>query len=908
MKLLKKGIISLFIAFLTVAPVLNVAGPWEQKAKAADTSTSDVPAPPEEIEDLTKTFEPGNGNASISSDGKAVSLATGYYQAGSIFANYKLNLSKDFTLGAYLYFGKTDPDSKFADGITFTMHNDSRGITALGDDGQALGAYSWDGSYIQNALSFEYDSYFNNSDLDAYDQNLIENTYGHTAFVTPQNLGKLEAQPHNAVSYMTEQIADGSWKKLSIHWDATNHKFTYTFNGVSNSYVIDPNTTFGSNEVYWGFTGSTGHRTGAHDFLIGINELPQQHKVTAHYVDKKTGQKLKDDYSVNVTEGNTYSIPNDEIADYTYDSSSDPLTGTMGMQDREVTLYYNKKENHKLTVHYVDKDTGETVHTDYVANVKEGDAYTAPKETIADYTYDSSSDSLTGTMGSVDKEITLYYTKNIAEHKLTAHYVDKETGKQIHADYTATVKEGDSYSVPKETITDYTYNSSSESLTGTMGTGDKDITVYYDRVLKGTVTADDFIIGEDWTVTGTYTGDVHKLVIMIDGKMSGQKFPTSSPYSLYVGSTKILDTNQNVEVVAYDINGKELDRAKVNLIKSGGVLSPNTFKVGTDSYITGTYTGTITKVQLYVDGVYTGKTIPVKDGKINYYARDVVTSIDQNVELVGLSKNGVELDRKPVQLVAGSGTITADEYKVGSSYITGTSTGDVAKVRISVDGVEKTSIVVVNPDGTFKYYVGGLNLTADSKVEVIGYSSNYEELDRDAVPIIGASGTISADTFNVGDYYVTGTATGDVTKVTISVDGKAYPNALTLVKSDGTYSYFVNDKNIKAGSQVEVIGLSARGEELSRATVKVVDLTGTITPDSYKVGTSYITGKVTGNVKRVGLKVDGTTLTSFTVVNADGTFRYYAKDKGITEASKVEVIGMDDSNTVFAQANVVLTK
>ncbi|MEN2666105.1 MucBP domain-containing protein [Listeria aquatica] len=109
---------------------------------------------------------------------------------------------------------------------------------------------------------------------------------------------------------------------------------------------------------------------GAHDFLIGINELPQQHKVTAHYVDKKTGRKLKDDYSVNVTEGNTYSIPNDEIADYTYDSSSDPLTGTMGMQDREVTLYYNKKENHKLTVHYVDKDTGETVHTDYVANVK----------------------------------------------------------------------------------------------------------------------------------------------------------------------------------------------------------------------------------------------------------------------------------------------------------------------------------------------------------------------------------------------------------------------------------------------------------------------------------------------------------------------------------------------------------
>lgn len=908
MKFLKKGIISLFIAFLTVAPVLNVAGPWQQKVKAADTTNSDVPAPPEEIEDLTKVFEPGNGNASISSDGKAVSLATGYYQAGSMFANYKLDLSKDFTLGSYLYFGKMDPNSKFADGITFTMHNDSRGVTALGNDGQALGAYSWNGSYIQNALSFEYDSFYNASNLDAYDQNLIENTYGHTAFVTPENLGKLEAQPHNAVSYMTEQIADGSWKKLSIHWDATNHKFTYTFNGVSNSYVIDPVKTFGSNEVYWGFTGSTGHYTGAHDFLIGINELPQQHKVTAHYVDKKTGQKIKDDYSVNVVEGKSYSVPKDEIADYTYDSSSDPLTGTMGSQDREVTLYYNKKENHKLTVHYVDKDTGKTLHTDYTADVKEGDSYTAPKETIADYTYDSSSAPLTGTMGNSDKEITLYYKKNIAEHKLIAHYVDKETGKAIHADYTAIVKEGDRYTVPKETITDYTYNSSSESLTGTMGTGDKEITVYYDRVLKGTVTADDFIIGEDWTVTGEYTGDVYKLVIMIDGKMSGQKFPTSSPYSLYVGSSKILNTSQNVEVIAYDINGKELDRAKVNLIKSGGVLNPNSFKVGTDSYITGTYTGTITKVQLYVDGKYTGKTIPVKDGKINYYARDVITSIGQNVELVGLSKNGVELDRKPVQLVAGSGTITADEYKVGSSYITGTSTGDVAKVRISVDGVEKTSIVTVNADGSFKYYVGGLNLTATSKVEVIGYSANYEELDRDTVPITSASGTISADTYNVGDYYVTGKATGDVTKVKIEVDGKDYPNAITVVKNDGTFSYFVNDKNIKADSKVEVIGLSSKGEELSRATVKIVDWTGTIIPNSYKIGSSYITGKVTGNVKRIGLKVDGTALSAFTVVKADGTFSYYAKDKGITADSKVELVGMDDSGTAFTQAQVTITK
>lgn len=138
--------------------------------------------------------------------------------------------------------------------------------------------------------------------------------------------------------------------------------------------------------------------------------------------------------------------------------------------------------------------------------------------------------------------------------------------------------------------------------------------------------------------------------------------------------------DQDVEVVAYDVNGKELDRAKVNIVKAQGVLYPNSYKVGTDSYIDGTYTGNIAKVRVIIDGKDL-TTVPVKEGKLHYYARPNITSIDQDVEMVAYSKNGVELDRKKVKLVAGAGTVNPADFKVGSSHITGTATGDVKKSK-----------------------------------------------------------------------------------------------------------------------------------------------------------------------------------------------------------------------------------
>lgn len=73
--------------------------------------------------------------------------------AASAFIPYTLNTARTFsTTFEYRMFGDSTP----ADGITFTMHQDSREVNALGSTGGYLGVY--DTNAIQNALVIELDT------------------------------------------------------------------------------------------------------------------------------------------------------------------------------------------------------------------------------------------------------------------------------------------------------------------------------------------------------------------------------------------------------------------------------------------------------------------------------------------------------------------------------------------------------------------------------------------------------------------------------------------------------------------------------------------------------------------------------------------------------------------------------
>ncbi|MBC1936304.1 hypothetical protein HCA69_07990, partial [Listeria grandensis] len=67
----------------------------------------------------------------------------------------------------------------------------------------------------------------------------------------------------------------------------------------------------------------------------------------------------------------------------------------------------------------------------------------------------------------------------------------------------------------------------------------------------------------------------------------------------------------------------------------------------------------------------------------------------------------------------------------------------------------------------------------------------------------------------------------------------------------------------------------------------------TLTTDEFVVGTTKeVTGKFTGGIKYVGIKVGDTTYDRVPV-SSDGTYKYYAKDKIKDTTTKVTVLGYD---------------
>lgn len=55
-------------------------------------------------------------------------------------------------------------------------------------------------------------------------------------------------------------LSNGTWRLLIIKWDAEQRSLTYDLEGVGHSSRIIPDLIrqFGSTEVNWGFTSSTG--------------------------------------------------------------------------------------------------------------------------------------------------------------------------------------------------------------------------------------------------------------------------------------------------------------------------------------------------------------------------------------------------------------------------------------------------------------------------------------------------------------------------------------------------------------------------------------------------------------------------------------------------------------------------
>ncbi|MGH1724994.1 mucin-binding protein, partial [Enterococcus durans] len=162
-------------------------------------------------------------------------------------------------------------------------------------------------------------------------------------------------------------------------------------------------------------------------------------KVVEHLVDV-TGKTIAADKVVGGQPGQAYAITPTDVPGYAYQSTTGDLTGSYGLEDKEITNIY-KAIDYTLTTYYTD-DTYHTLSPTVIdtAIYHIGDAYQTQEKTFTGYELQSNIGTPSGNFGAGD--ITIFYIYKKSDQNVTVKYIDDATQTTLKTDQ-LTGKSGD---------------------------------------------------------------------------------------------------------------------------------------------------------------------------------------------------------------------------------------------------------------------------------------------------------------------------------------------------------------------------------------------------------------------------------------------------------------------------------
>ncbi|MSD83866.1 hypothetical protein GKC32_06195 [Lactobacillus curvatus] len=419
----------------------------------------------------------------------------------------------------------------------------------------------------------------------------------------------------------------------------------------------------------------------------------------------------------------------------------------------------------------------------------------------------------------------------LGERNITGTYTDDVAQARLFINGTQ-VSKGGTFTNGK-----FTYYVGEKTLSATdkvtMNAYDKDGNLLQENVpvvidqtpdTKGTIIPNDYTVGNT-NITGSYTGDVAKARVTVNGvtQSLGGSF-ANGQFSYYIGAGKI-KVGDTVTITAYDKDSKVLDTKTVTVKAQNtkGTITPSTYKVG-DTDITGSYTGDVAKARLAINGKMQAWGGTFTNGKFDYYIGAGKIKSGDKVTITAYDKDGKILDQDKKVTVEGDeskGTIKANKYTIGDTQITGTYTGKVAKAQISINGkVQAYGGDFTN--GQFKYYVGAGKIKAGDTVTITAYDADDKVLDKaEPVTIAEAAGTLTPDTYYLGQTTVKGSYTGNIVRARLLINGTAQAWGGTF--SDGSFSYYIGSGKIKKGDTVRIAGYDSNDNEVTTVPVNVTE-------------------------------------------------------------------------------------
>ena len=162
---------------------------------------------------------------------------------GGVTFDDRIDFTHDFNLVLEVNLGSRNAG---ADGMALVIHNDPRGVEALGGGGGNLGLTG-----IVDGLGIEFDTFnngFARGDIAADHTNFIDTD----AATAVRNVSK---------PFSLGNIEDGGWHSVIVDWDADTHTLRYWFDGnlagTLNGDIVNEYLG-GSSHAFLGLTGATG--------------------------------------------------------------------------------------------------------------------------------------------------------------------------------------------------------------------------------------------------------------------------------------------------------------------------------------------------------------------------------------------------------------------------------------------------------------------------------------------------------------------------------------------------------------------------------------------------------------------------------------------------------------------------
>ncbi|MBC1605360.1 autolysin modifier protein [Listeria rocourtiae] len=355
----------------------------------------------------------------------------------------------------------------------------------------------------------------------------------------------------------------------------------------------------------------------------------------------------------------------------------------------------------------------------------------------------------------------------------------------------------------------------------------------------------------------------------------------------------------NIKLVAIDAAGNKSEEASVIVAKSTKFdLTVNEYKLGNEQ-ITGTFGKGISRVRLFVNGVV--KAQATTNSKGEYVLNNVnkfILKAEDKVEIVGVNAKFAEVARTDVKVEGQKvDLITVNNYTLTEKTLEGTFKEGVSRVRLFVNGVVKTQAVTDNATGKYVFHnMSSFVLDKNDKVEVVAVNSQFQEIERKSVNIVGKSSNgITADEYTIGGKTITGTFESSVARVRLSVDGEIKAQATT---DSATGKYVINNADkliVSASSKIEIVAVDSQFREINRISVSVAEgLMNLIQQDKYAAGDKELTGTVGENISRIRLFVNGVVKAQGQIDSLTKKFAFDNVDKLITSSTdKVELVAVD---------------